>query len=439
MGKSKIYKEDLGMKKVFLLVLFLVLGFAVNVFATGTTAFTVLSNGGDSGTLADTDADGDTFLTYDAGPSTGIAANTVTSTVLQVYGLGALTGPADNSANSFNDLYFVYSATNTGNYSDFVTVSSSVLSGLTWGMQLLADDGLGGGTANNGVHEAGETTVISGLAVGKDGYKNFFLKVSVPVGATHYSTSTVKLTLKAQNGSGTEPGDGWGNVDMSTDIVSAICVDTLAPGTITNLSVTQSAQGGQLDLAWTAPGDDPTIGACSAYLIRYSTVEAVTEINWSTVTVYANNISPRSAGQTETASITGLVAGTTYWFAVKTLDEVPFTSSISLGTPFAAPCSGANMSLAKARDNAIPKPGDRITYTLTYSNSGTTAANNIVVKDRIPANCTYVTGSIILNTVGKTDAVDGDEANYSSSVVTVNVGTVNAGANGAVTFQVDVQ
>lgn len=422
------------MRRIFLLVVcFLFLGF-VNLFATGTTAQTVISNGGDAGTVVNADTDGDTFLTYDAGPSSGVVANTVTSTVMQVYGLGVGSIPNDQNNNSNNDLYFLYTATNTGNAGDFVTISTSLVQGVTWYAAIIED------SDQSGTHEIGETTVISGLSFGKDVTKYFFVKVSIPVSASHYSTSTLKIAMKAQNGAGTNPGDGWGDIDLREDTLNASCVDTLAPSRITSLRAQQSAQGGQLDLTWSAPGDDPTIGQTASYLIRYSTQGDITEANWATATVFANNITPKTASGSESASLTGLTPGTTYWVAVKSLDEVPFTSTISTGIyTFATPISGANLSLVKARDLANPKPGERITYTLSYSNTGTTAANNVVVKDRIPANCDYAAGTLKLNTVAKTDGVDGDEASITGTVVTVNVGTVAAGVNGTVEFKVDVR
>jgi uncharacterized repeat protein (TIGR01451 family) len=87
-------------------------------------------------------------------------------------------------------------------------------------------------------------------------------------------------------------------------------------------------------------------------------------------------------------------------------------------------------------------PGARIRYTLLVSNpSATNSATSVIVVDDIPVNTTYVAGSITLGAVAKTDAADADEADYNvtnTTAVTVNVGTLAAGASTTITFDVTV-
>jgi hypothetical protein len=91
-----------------------------------------------------------------------------------------------------------------------------------------------------------------------------------------------------------------------------------APGT-TPYSVT---------LTWTAPGDDSTTGTASQYDIRYS-LAPITELNWHDANQAAGEPSPQPAGSQESFDVTGLQPGTTYYFAIKTADEVPNWSGIS--------------------------------------------------------------------------------------------------------------
>ncbi|HEY9036406.1 MAG TPA: DUF11 domain-containing protein [Pseudomonadales bacterium] len=85
-------------------------------------------------------------------------------------------------------------------------------------------------------------------------------------------------------------------------------------------------------------------------------------------------------------------------------------------------------------------PGATITYRLVVTVTGTGTANNVVVGDPIPANTTYSTGTITLDTIAKTDILDADEADFNvtaANAVTVNLGNVAAGA-AAQTIEFDV-
>ena len=91
-------------------------------------------------------------------------------------------------------------------------------------------------------------------------------------------------------------------------------------------------------------------------------------------------------------------------------------------------------------------PGATVRYTITidYAGSTDTSANAIVMSDPIPANTTYVPGSITLNTVGQTDGDDSPGTDFSdfnitnAGAVTVAIqGTRNGGsADDVITFDV---
>ena len=72
-------------------------------------------------------------------------------------------------------------------------------------------------------------------------------------------------------------------------------------------------------------------------------------------------------------------------------------------------------------------PGDILEYTLDFTNTGSDAAINTVLRDAIPANTTYVPNSLELLALGatgsKTDAEDGDEAEFTGSDVVFRLGT----------------
>ena len=93
-------------------------------------------------------------------------------------------------------------------------------------------------------------------------------------------------------------------------------------------------------------------------------------------------------------------------------------------------------------------PSTGYTVTLTYSNTGNTAATAVTLVDAIPAGMTYVAGSGRWSATGATVLTDatgdlqgsGPTINYSLTGATVTgiINTVAAGQSGTVTFQVDI-
>jgi len=115
--------------------------------------------------------------------------------------------------------------------------------------------------------------------------------------------------------------------------------DTTSPAAVTDLA-TGSTTTSSIILTWTAPGDDGTTGQATAYDIRYRTGGVINEANWATATQISGEPVPQAGGSTEAFTVTGLDAGTTYYFAIKTADEVPNWSALSnspSGTTAAAP------------------------------------------------------------------------------------------------------
>ena len=82
------------------------------------------------------------------------------------------------------------------------------------------------------------------------------------------------------------------------------------------------------------------------------------------------------------------------------------------------------------KSNSIT-PGDTLEYTIVVKNaSTTTAVNNVVLSDPIPANSTYVPGSLQIDALGKTDAASDDQAEFSPSQVIFRLGTGASAATG---------
>jgi hypothetical protein len=89
-------------------------------------------------------------------------------------------------------------------------------------------------------------------------------------------------------------------------------------------------------LNWTAPGDDGVFGRASHYDIRYSD-STVTEDNWYLATRIDYAPSPGNSGQSQYYIVTDLDPATSYYFAIKTADDLynwsPLSNVVQKTTP----------------------------------------------------------------------------------------------------------
>jgi hypothetical protein len=119
--------------------------------------------------------------------------------------------------------------------------------------------------------------------------------------------------------------------------------DQTPPATVSDLRVGQVGPT-SLRLYWTAPGDNGSEGQASAYDVCRST-SPITGDNWASATALEGEPLPAPAGRPESLLVPGLTGSTTYYFALKTADEVPNWSDLSnLATTQTASNPQANWS-----------------------------------------------------------------------------------------------
>ena len=115
--------------------------------------------------------------------------------------------------------------------------------------------------------------------------------------------------------------------------------DTTPPATTSSLGVLSTTMT-SATILWTAPGDDGTTGTAAQYDVRYSTAGPITTATWASAIAAVGEPAPGAAGTSQSMTVTGLSPGTTYWFALRTADEVPNWSGVSnspSGTTLSAP------------------------------------------------------------------------------------------------------
>lgn len=108
---------------------------------------------------------------------------------------------------------------------------------------------------------------------------------------------------------------------------SAIPFDATPPASIANLSATP-INSKSVTLAWTAVGDNGSSGTVASYDLRYST-SMITAANFSTATQVSGEPLPKTSGNAESMTMTGLSGATTYYFAIKAIDASGNAGAIS--------------------------------------------------------------------------------------------------------------
>jgi uncharacterized repeat protein (TIGR01451 family) len=144
---------------------------------------------------------------------------------------------------------------------------------------------------------------------------------------------------------------------------------------------------------------------------------------WAAVDVPAG----AANGAVDTTTVTG-----TSSFDTNVSDSATDTTTIN------AP----NLSVVKSVSPAGNQPpGTTLTYSIVVTNNGAATANLVVLTDPIPANTTYVVGSIVQDLINRTDAGGDDNADYNvtnANTVTVDIGSLASTASTTITFQVTI-
>jgi len=182
-----------------------------------------------------------------------------------------------------------------------------------------------------------------------------------------------------------------GGACISVVVVAAIlfCLLLLPDSGLAALAAADATPN-SVTLNWTSPGDDGTVGTATQYDCRYS-LSTITEANWGSATQVSGEPTPTIGGTPEEFEVTGLQPNTTYYFAIKTADEVPNWSTLSnvaVKTTLAEdtpPSAVANLTVGNPTSTSLrltwTAPGDdgntgtAAQYDIRYSTSTITVSN----------------------------------------------------------------
>jgi phosphodiesterase/alkaline phosphatase D-like protein len=119
----------------------------------------------------------------------------------------------------------------------------------------------------------------------------------------------------------------WSGISNVISRTTLAAPDTLRPAQVATLTVIGSTET-SASLRWTAVGDDSLTGTATTYDIRYSAVP-ITGANWTSATQVSGEPVPATSGTVTNFTVSGLSRQTSYYFAMKVVDDAGNPSAIS--------------------------------------------------------------------------------------------------------------
>ena len=83
---------------------------------------------------------------------------------------------------------------------------------------------------------------------------------------------------------------------------------------------------------------------------------------------------------------------------------------------------GSDLALSKSVDDASPRPGQRITYTIGVDNVGVADTTNATISDTLPAELAFVEGSVALQGASGTIRLPGTDTPLLAQGLSIGVG-----------------
>jgi uncharacterized repeat protein (TIGR01451 family) len=438
-------------------------------WASGSSVFVNLVSGGSVVQSISVPAGAGTFS------FTNVAAGTYTMVVANSASATTAVAPSG----------FAFVAPTTGTQQ--ITVANGVMNNQNFGLfkgslvsgKVFKDTGTGGGTANNGVLDGGETG-LGGIAVkATDGGSTTFdstltasdgsYSLYIVSGAT--SVAVIETNAAGYVSSGASVGTTGGSYNRATDTVSfskageaiftGVNFGDVPQNTFQNNEAQQGLPGTVLFYAHTfAPGTAgqltfslasttaPNNVAFTRILYQDSNCNGLLDasepaINGPITTVAGTNLCiivkvtiPNGAPFNATDSTT-VTANFTYTNASPALSASYSVNDLTtVGTG-----ANAGLRLEKAVDKTTALPGANLTYTITFTNDSTSPISNLKVNDSTPSYTSFVSAScgspLPANLTGC--SITAPSAGQTGNIQWTFTGTLAPSQAGTVSFVVKIQ
>lgn len=196
--------------------------------------------------------------------------------------------------------------------------------------------------------------------------------------------------------------------------------------------------GPNADTVYVTGANDPILAADAGQIIYVlSDTPAAASGSQGSVRLTAASLTAGAAGNLPGIGLAGLGQGGV--FAVVGLSKAQASATGSyVNSGMGLAITKSVVSIVDPDGTAVAMPGTVLTYQILASLSGAGTATNLVVSDPLPAEVSFVAGSISVDGVARTDAADADNAQFSANTVTVSLGDVAAPANIVITFRASI-
>ena len=191
-----------------------------------------------------------------------------------------------------------------------------------------------------------------------------------------------------------------GGVSNTPTGVTAAPPDATAPATIPDLSAA-ALSATRINLGWTQAGDDDYSGVASSCEVRRAATAITTEGEWASATSIAviGSATISTGGEQQTYADDTVSPSTTYFYAVRAVDEIGNVGGISNSPSATTPASDltAPDPISTLAATATGAGTIRLDWVATGNDGGVGTASNYRIKRRVGA--TFVLGDSAAATV----------------------------------------
>ncbi|MEG3790167.1 Ig-like domain-containing protein [Lysobacter sp. CCNWLW3] len=360
-------------------------------------------------------------------PTPGNNTSTSTPTPVASADLSIVKGVSNSNPVVGGNVTFTLTVTNNGpSAAAAVSVADLLPSGYTY----VSDNGGGAYVPGTGVWTIG--------ALANAASASLQIVATVNASGTYLNSATVSSTTNdptPANNTGTATTTpvastdvaiskaGPANVNQGGTVTYNIYVWNNGPSVATGASITDTVPANLTGVSWTCAGTGAgaTCGTASGTGNNISLsanlpldTGVASEPNTVFVTITVTGTATTPGAITNTATVAAPAGAN---------DPTPGNNSSSASTTIAAQ---ADLAIAKGVSNATPIIGTNVTFTLTVTNNGPSAAAAVAVSDLLPAGYTYVSDNSAGAYVPGTGVwTIGSLANGASTALQI-VATVNA-------------